>query len=150
MLVFVTDCDLGCTLVPLDDLLHKAPAGLLASHPYIPRSPLPDSCGKLQPENRCPHFCCLVLPLPTLPFTKTACELFKPTKVCFVSSPNPVMINCFSRFEISAERVPVVFPRMQHHQHFSIIQIGFSLSSSPSHWKELRTPALPLISLTLM
>lgn len=118
--------------------------------PALGQHPLPDSCGEPQPEYRCPDFCCLVLPLPTLSLTETACELFKPTKVCFVSSPKPVMINCCSHFEISAERVPVLFPRMQHHQHFSIIQIGFSLSSSPSRWKELRAPALPLISLTLM
>lgn len=49
------------------------------------------------------------------------------------------MINCFGYFEFSVERVPVLLPRMQHHQHFSIIQIGFRLSSSPSPWKELFT-----------
>lgn len=147
MLVFVTNGELGCTLVPLDNLLHEVLALLLDLHPELSK---PDSWGKLQPEYHCPDFCCLFLPLPTLSFTKTACESFKRTEVCFISSPNPVMINCFSHFEISAERVPVLFPRMQHHQHFSIIQIGFSLSSSPSHWEELCVLALPLISLTLM
>lgn len=90
----------------------------------------------------CPCPLCLLLKLPV--------SRSNPQSLSFFSSLNPVMINCFSCFELSVERVPVLFPRMQHHQHFSIIQIGFRLSSCPSPWKELLTLALPLVPLTLM
>lgn len=36
--------------------------------------------AKLEPKLLSPDFCSLVLPLPTLSFTKAACELLKPTE----------------------------------------------------------------------
>lgn len=115
--------------------------------PHLLSSPLSDPWEKLHPNLLSPDFFC---PCPLCLLLKVPVSRSNPQSLSFFSSLNPVMINCFSCFELSVERVPVLFPRMQHHQHFSIIQIGFRLSSCPSPWKELLTLALPLFPLTLM